>query len=109
MTKTETYIDRARRALDDPFGLEDLVDIGRVRIDPDAPPEERIRQLVKQVRNPYRFLVGDIVVKTEFAGEKTLEECMRHYLDNFEAGGLADAVPMVSTEGGKAPKGRRSA
>ena len=97
------------RALEDPFGLGDLVDIVRVRIDSDAPLEERIRQLVKQVRNPYRFLVGDIVVKTEFAGEKTLEECMRHYLDNFEAGRVADAVPMVSAAGRKKPKGRRTA
>ena len=60
---------------------DDLVDIRDVHIDRTLPKEERIRQFVEQIKNPYCFKCGDVVVKTSFADtDVTLEERMEHYL-----------------------------
>ena len=40
----------------------ELVDIRDVHIDSKLPQEERIRSFIRQVKNPYRFKVGDITV-----------------------------------------------
>ena len=62
---------------------DDLVDIRDVHIDPDQPKEERIRQFISQIKNPYCFKVGNVVVKTEFADtDRTLDDCLEHYLRN---------------------------
>ena len=42
---------------------EQLVDIRDVKIDRTLPTEERIRSFVEQIRDPYKFKVGDVVVK----------------------------------------------
>lgn len=60
-----------------------LVDIRTVTIDESLPVEERIRQLVEGLRNPYCFLIGDIAVKieyedTEVTFEQRLERIMRN-------------------------------
>lgn len=60
---------------------DDLVDIRDVHIDRTLSKEERIRSFVQQIRNPYCFKCGNVVVKTSFADtEVTLEERMEHYL-----------------------------
>ena len=46
---------------------EQLVDIRDVKIDRTLPTEERIRSFVEQIRDPYKFKVGDVVVKVLFA------------------------------------------
>ena len=46
---------------------EQLVDIRDVKIDRTLPTEERIRSFVEQIRDPYKFKVGDLVVKVSFA------------------------------------------
>ena len=62
---------------------EDLVDIRDVHIDQDLPKEERIRQFVEQIKNPYCFKVGNVVVKTTFADtDRTLDDCLEHYFRN---------------------------
>ena len=62
---------------------EDLVDIRDVHIDLDLPKEERIRQFVEQIKNPYCFKVGNVVVKTTFADtDRTLDDCLEHYFKN---------------------------
>lgn len=62
---------------------EDLVDIRDVVVDPDLPKEERIKSFVKQIRNPYCFKVGKLVVKTSFADtDVTLDERLEHYIRN---------------------------
>ena len=40
-----------------------LRDRSTVRIDPDAPTEERIRAWIEQLGNPYVYLDGGVVVK----------------------------------------------
>ena len=62
---------------------ETLVDIRDVVIDQDLPKEERIQSFVRQIRNPYCFRVGEVVVKTTFADtDVTLDERMEHYFRN---------------------------
>ena len=62
---------------------ETLVDIRDVEIDQSLPQEERIRSYVQQIRNPYVFKCGEVIVKTVFAESgPTLDECMKRYLQN---------------------------
>ena len=44
-----------------------LRDRSTVRIDPEAPTEERIRAWIEQLGNPYVYLDGGVVVKLSFA------------------------------------------
>ena len=60
---------------------DELVDIRDVSIDRTLPKEERVRSFVQQIKNPYCFRCGDVIVKTSFANtETTLEDCVEHYL-----------------------------
>ena len=62
---------------------EDLVDIRDVHIDRTLPKEERIKDFMRQIENPYCYKCGDVVVKVEFSDtDLTLEDCMEHYLRN---------------------------
>ena len=60
-----------------------LVDIREVKIDQDLPREARMKSFLEQVKNPYVFKCGDVIVKTVFAESgPTLDECMKRYLQN---------------------------
>ena len=48
-----------------------LVDIRSVRIDAALSQEEKIRSFVEQVKDPYRFKVGDVVVNVSYSGGNT--------------------------------------
>lgn len=52
--------------------LDDLVDIRDVNINTDLSENERILDFIKQIRNPYCFKCGDVVVKVTFGD---LDEC----------------------------------
>ena len=58
-----------------------LVQRGSVRLDPDAPREERLREFIHQIKNPYCYLDGKTVVKISFSTtDTTMEDCLAHYL-----------------------------
>lgn len=60
-----------------------LVDIRTVSIDDTLPVEERIKQLVEGLHNPYCFLVGDVVVKVEYEDtEVTFEQRFERIIAN---------------------------
>ena len=62
---------------------EELVDIRDVVINQDLSKEERIKSFLKQIKNPYCFKVGKVVVKTTFADtDDTLDDCLEHYFRN---------------------------
>lgn len=48
-----------------------LVDIRDVHIDSELPKEQRIRSFIQQIRNPYCFKVGDVVVNVSYTGGDT--------------------------------------
>lgn len=65
---------------DPEFCKEDLVDIRSVQIDTNLPKEERIQSFLKQIKNPYLFRYGDMVIHSVFSEtEVTLEERLKQY------------------------------
>ena len=53
--------------------LSELVDIRDVVIDKKLTLEERVKSYVEQIKDPYCFKVGDVVVRVSYAGkDKTL-------------------------------------
>jgi len=60
---------------------DDLIDLNDVKISTDLPKQERIREFVCQIKNPYCYKVGKIVVKVGFSDDGvTLEDRLEHYL-----------------------------
>lgn len=49
---------------------ESLVDIRDVQIDSSLPSEEKIRSYVEQIKNPYCFKVGSVVVRVSYTGSQ---------------------------------------
>ena len=47
--------------------LDTLVDIRDVKIDGSDTLDERLRSYVEQVKNPYLFKVGNVVVRVSYA------------------------------------------
>jgi hypothetical protein len=45
----------------------ELVDLQTVEIDASLPPQQRMASFLEQIRNPYCFRVGDMVVKTKYS------------------------------------------
>ncbi|MDD3186173.1 MAG: hypothetical protein PHT76_12820 [Anaerostipes sp.] len=57
-----------------------LVDIETVAIDTTLPEQERMKQFLEQVKNPYCYMSHGIVVKVSFAGKDTLSDCLARCL-----------------------------
>ncbi len=59
---------------------EDLADIRDVTINPDLGKEERIRDFIMQIKNPYLFRCGNLVVQSVFADtDMTLTDRLKQY------------------------------
>ena len=55
--------------------LDSLVDIRDVKIDRSLPVEERMKSYVEQIKNPYMFKVGNIIVRVSYADtEQTIND-----------------------------------
>lgn len=55
----------------------ELVDINDVTVSDKIPKKERIREYIRQIKNPYLFKCGDIAVTVSFANQgKALEESL---------------------------------
>ena len=60
---------------------KELVERQSVKVDMNLPREERIKQYIKQIKNPYCYLDGDVVVKVSFQEEGvTLEQRLEAYI-----------------------------
>lgn len=60
--------------------IEDLVDIRTVNIDMDLPKDQRIQSFIKQIKNPYLFRCGDMVIQSVFSEtEITLDERLKQF------------------------------
>lgn len=53
-----------------------LVDANEVKVKTDLPPLERTIDYIKQIRNPYCYRVGKVVVKVKFLGERSVNDCI---------------------------------
>ena len=62
---------------------ETLVDISTINIDLNKPMNERIEAFIKQVKDPYRFRVGDIPVSIQYENtQDTLQSRLSKMLSN---------------------------
>lgn len=60
--------------------------LAEVRLDGERSKEERIRDFVRQIGNPYCFLCGETVVKVRFSQEEntaSFEELFEKYLSSL--------------------------
>ena len=58
-----------------------LVDVTQIHIDETLPKEERIKEFIRQVKNPYCFKMGDVIVKNVYSNDGvTLEERFKEYV-----------------------------
>ena len=60
---------------------DSLVDIRSVKIDTSLSKEERMRDFIRQIKNPYLFRHGKYVVMVEFSDtDVTLEQRLADYV-----------------------------
>ncbi|MCL2772156.1 MAG: hypothetical protein FWD71_02300 [Oscillospiraceae bacterium] len=61
-----------------------LVDIQDVKIDTSLPKEERMKQYIEQIRNPYCFKCGKTIVKVSYSDtDVTFTERWESYLSSL--------------------------
>lgn len=66
---------------------EDLVDVSGLTFDTTIPREQRAAQVLRKVKNPYCFRVGDMGVKLEFLDNAPpLEDCFTDFLKRKKSG-----------------------
>jgi hypothetical protein len=64
-----------------PYNINDLADIRNVKIDTSLPKAERQKSYLRQIKNPYLYRCGDIVVRVSFANtDVTLEDRLKQCL-----------------------------
>lgn len=64
-----------------PYNKDELVDISDVHVDPNLPPEERLAEFVRQIKNPYLYKCGNFVIHAKYDPDgPTLEQCVRQAL-----------------------------
>lgn len=64
-----------------------LVDISDVKIDTSLPERERVLDYIRQIKNPYCYMDRGIVVKVNFSGKKSLEDCIKDCIHPFKRNG----------------------
>lgn len=57
-----------------------LVDIATVTLDDSLPRQERIKEYIRQIKNPYCYLNNGIVIKVSFAGKRSIEDCLKNVM-----------------------------
>ncbi len=63
---------------------ESLMDIRKVQMNKNLPKSEQFADFLKQVKNPYCYRCGKVVVKVSFSDTGiTLEDRLEHYLESF--------------------------
>lgn len=51
---------------------ENLVDITQIHIDENLEGKERAEEFIRQVKNPYCYMVGKMIVKSSYSESSTL-------------------------------------
>ena len=62
-----------------------LVDINDVKVSRNLPQQERVVDFIRQIRNPYLYKCGDMIVKVSFADtDETLEDRLEGYFQTLQ-------------------------
>lgn len=56
------------------FPIDDPADLKVLTVDRTKPIEERLKQFIKDVKNPYMVRVGDMPVRIEFIGGRNFSD-----------------------------------
>ncbi len=59
---------------------EELVDIRDVHIRTDLSEEERVKDYIRQIKNPYCYLCNGMKVQISFSGTKRMEDCLIEHI-----------------------------
>lgn len=61
--------------------MDSLIDIRNIKLDRNLGQAERVRSYLQQIKNPYCFKVGDVVVNVAYTeGGATLNDCFADML-----------------------------
>lgn len=64
------------------FNIDELIDINTVVIDKSMSREDRIRDYIRQIKNPYCYRDGKVTVRISFCETKqSLQDCIVNYLE----------------------------
>lgn len=64
--------------------MENLVQISSVKVNENLSKEEKLADYLKQIKNPYCYMDGDIKVNIVFSDtEITFEEALKNYLQGL--------------------------
>ena len=58
------------------FNIEDLADLKVLTVDKTKPKQERLKQFITDVKNPYMVRVGDTLVRIEFTGVRNFSDAL---------------------------------
>lgn len=64
----------------EPIDRSELVDISIVKINTELPVEERIKDYIRQIKDPYHYIDHGVVVTIKFAGKKSFDDCLKDAL-----------------------------
>ena len=80
-----TYADQLRSVDFRTVDPSTLVDINDVKVSRDLPQQERVVDFIRQIRNPYLYKCGDMIVKVSFADtDETLEDRLEGYFQTLQ-------------------------
>lgn len=60
-----------------------LIDIESVELDKNLPAEKRIREFIRQIKNPYFFRCGKFIVQVEYSDtNRSINDCLKEFIDS---------------------------
>ena len=64
-----------------------LVDLKNVHINENLAQQERVVDYIRQIKNPYEYRVGEVVVRLRFAKESgiSLNDALHQYLSSLKS------------------------
>lgn len=61
--------------------MEEIINIEDIKVNAALPKEARMKQFVEEIKNPYRFMVDDVLVQVVFTEKSsTLQDRLQQYL-----------------------------
>lgn len=56
--------------------------IEKVKINTDLPVQERMKEFAEQIKNPYFFRCGKLIVQVEYSDtDKTIQDCLKEFIE----------------------------
>lgn len=80
MINKETLLEMAKIDIEE-VDINNLVDLNDINIDVNLPKKERILKYIEEIKNPYIYKCGKVIVKVSFKKtERTLNDQFENYL-----------------------------